>query len=58
MILQVDNKFQQVNIKDLNDQNVGTFTSSVCEGKTFAEEQKIRELKITISEHQYQMPRN
>ena len=52
MILQVDNEFQQVNIKDLNDQNVEMFTTSARGGKAFAEEQKIRELKTTISEHQ------
>ena len=52
MILQVDNEFQQVNIKDLNDQNVEMFTTSIRGGKAFAEEQKIRELKTAISEHQ------
>ena len=50
MRLQVDNEFQQVKIKDLNDQNnVELFTTSVREGKAFAVEQKIRELKTIIS---------
>ena len=43
MRLQVDNEFQQVKIKDLNDENnVEMFTSSVRGGKAFAAEQKIR----------------
>ena len=46
MRLQVDNKFQQVKIKDLNNlNNVDMFTTSVGGGKVFAAEQKIRELK-------------
>ena len=46
MRLQVDNKFQQVKIKDLNNlNNVDMFTTSVRGGKAFAAEQKIRELK-------------
>ena len=46
MRLQVENEFQQVRIKDLNDlNNVGMFTASVRGGKAFAAEQKIRELK-------------
>ena len=50
MRLQVDNEFQQVKIKDLNDENnVEMFTSSVRGGKAFAAEQKIRELKTRIS---------
>ena len=50
MRLQADNEFQQVIIKDLNDENnVDLFTSSVRGGKTFAAEQKIRELKTRIS---------
>ena len=50
MRLQVDNKFQQVKIKDLNDiNNVEMFTSAVRGGKTFAAEQKIRELKTRIA---------
>ena len=49
MRLQVDNEFQQVKIKDLNDQNsVEMFTTSVRGGKAFAAEQKIRELKTRI----------
>ena len=44
--LQVDDKFQQVEIKDLNDENnVEIFTSSVRDGKAFAAEKKTRELK-------------
>ena len=47
MRLQVDNEFQQVKIKDLNDENnVEMFTSLVRGGKAFAAEQKIRELKL------------
>ena len=47
MRLQVDNEFQQVKIKDLNDENnVEMFTSLVRGGKVFAAEQKIRELKL------------
>ena len=50
MRLQVDNEFQHVKLKDLNDQNnVEMFTSSVRGGKAFAAEQKIRELKTRIS---------
>ena len=50
MRLQVDNEFQEVKIKDLNDQNNGEmFTTSVYGGKAFAAEQKIRELKTRIS---------
>ena len=48
--LQVDNEFQQVKIKDLNDENkVEMFTSSVRGGKAFAAEKKIRELKTRMS---------
>ena len=48
--LQVDNKFQQVKIKDLNDwQNIDMFTNSVRGGKAFAAKQKIRELKTRVS---------
>ena len=48
--LQVDNEFQQIKIKDLNDENnVEMFTSSVRGGKAFAAEQKIIELKSRIS---------
>ena len=50
MRLQVDNEFQQVRLKDLNDQNnVEMFTTSVRGGKAFAAEQKIRELKTRIA---------
>ena len=50
MRFQVDNEFQQVKIKDLNDENnVEMFTSTVKGGKAFAAEQKIRELKTRIS---------
>ena len=50
MRLQVDNEFQQVKIKDLNDlNNVEMFTTAVRGGKAFATEQKIRELKIRIA---------
>ena len=50
MRLQVDNKFQQVRLKDLNYQNnVEMFTTSVRGGKAFAAEQKIRELKTRIA---------
>ena len=50
MRLQVDNEFQQIKIKDLNDENnVEMFTTSVRGGKAFAAEQKIRELKIRVS---------
>ena len=48
--LWVDNEFQQVKLKVLNDQNnVEMFTSSVWGGKAFAAEQKIRERKARIS---------
>ena len=48
--LQVDNEFQQVKIKDLNDKfNVTMFTTSLRGGKAFAAEQKIRELKSRTS---------
>ena len=50
MRLQVDNKFQQVKIKDLNDINkVEMFTTAVRGGKVFAAEQKLRELKTRIA---------
>ena len=49
MRLQVDNEFQRVNIKDLNDENnVEMFISSVRRGKVFAAEQKMRKLKTRI----------
>ena len=48
--LQVDNEFQQAKIKDLNDaNNVEMFTTSIRDGKAFAAEQKIREMKTRIS---------
>ena len=50
MRLQVDNKFQQVKIKDLNNiSNVRMLTSAVKGGKGFAAEQKIGELKTRIT---------
>ena len=50
MRLQLDNEFQQVKIKDLNDQNnLEIFTTSVRGGKAFVAEQKIREIKRRIS---------
>ena len=49
MWLQVNNEFQQVKIKDLNDKyNVTMFTTSFRDGKLFAAEQKTRELKSRI----------
>ena len=48
--LQVDQEFQQVKIKDLNDlNNVSMFSTSLRGGKAFAAEQKIRELKTRIA---------
>ena len=50
MRLQVGNEFQQVKIKDLNNENnVEMFISSVWWGKAFAAEQNIRELKTRIA---------
>ena len=50
MILQVDQEFQQVKIKDLNElNNVTMFSTSLRGGKAFAAEQKIRELKTRIA---------
>ena len=50
MQLQVDNEFQQVKIKDLNDKyNFEMFSIGVREGKAFAAEQKITELKSRIA---------
>ena len=47
--LQVEKEFQQLKVKDLNDlNNVDMFTASLCDGKAFAAEQKIRELKTQI----------
>ena len=48
--LQVDNEFQQVKIKDINDKyNVTIFATSIRAGNAFAAEQKNRELKSRIS---------
>lgn len=50
MRLQVDQEFQQVKIKDINDMNnVDMFSTALRGGKAFAAEQKIRELKTRIS---------
>ena len=50
MRLQVDQEFQQVKIKDLNElNNVNMFSTSLRGGKAFAAEQKIRELKTRIA---------
>ena len=50
MRLQVDNEFQLVKIKDLNDpNNVDMFTTALSGGKAFSAEQKIRELKTRIA---------
>ena len=50
MRLQVDNEFQQVKIKDLNDENnVEMFMTAVRGGKAFAVEEKIGEFKTRIS---------
>ena len=50
MRLQVDQEFQKVRVKDLNDlNNAHMFSTSLRGGKTFAAEQKIRELKTRIS---------
>ena len=50
MRLQVDNEFQQVKIKDLNDENnVEMFMTAVRGGKAFAAEEKIGEFKTRIS---------
>ena len=50
MKLQVEQEFQQVRIKDLNElNNVEMFSTSLTGGKAFAAEQKIRERKTIIS---------
>ena len=50
MWLQVDNEFQQVKIKNIDDKyNVTMFTTSIRDEKAFAAEQKIRELKSRIA---------
>ena len=47
--LQVDQEFQQVKIKDLNDlDNVEMFSTFLKSGKAFVAEQKIRELKTKL----------
>ena len=49
-LLQVDNEFQQVKIKDINDKyNVTIFATSIRAGNAFVAEQKNRELKSRIS---------
>ena len=51
MRLQVDNEFQQIKIKSLNNENnVEMFTSLLKGGKAFAAEQKLRELKTRTSQ--------
>ena len=48
--MQTDNESQQVKIKYLNEkQNVTVFSANVRGAKAFAAEQKIRELKKSIS---------
>ena len=50
MRLEVDQEFQQVKIKDLNDlNNVEMFSTFLRGGKAFAAEQKIRELTTRIA---------
>ena len=50
MKLQVDNEFQLVKIKDLNDENnIEMFTSSVKGGEAFTAEHKIRELNTATA---------
>ena len=50
MRLQVDNELQQVEIKDLNDENnIEMFTSSVTGGRAFASEKNIRGLKSRVA---------
>ena len=50
MKLQVDQEFQHVRIKDLNDLiNVDMFSTSPRGGKAFPAEQKITELKTRIA---------
>ena len=45
MRLQVDQEFQQLQIKDFNKKrNIEMFSTSIRGGKAFAAEQKIREL--------------
>ena len=50
MRLQTNNEFQQVKIKDLSEKyKMAMFKTNVQGGKTFASEQKIRELQNRIS---------
>ena len=50
MKLQVDQEFQQLEIKDLNkEHNVEMFSTSLRGGKAFAAEQKIRELRVRVA---------
>ena len=50
MRLQVHNEFQQVKIKDSNDKyNVTMLTTSIRDGKAFAAQQKIMEIKSRIA---------
>ena len=58
MKLQVDQDFQQVKIKDLNDlNNVDMFSTFLRGGKAFAAEQKIKELKTRIAKFNSQKPK-
>ena len=55
MRLEVDNKFQQIKMHDLNNQNnVEMFTTSIRFRKAFPAEQKIRELKTRVAKHNIQ----
>ena len=48
--MQVDNEFEQIKIKDLNDKYVVTiFTTVIRREKVFAAGQKLRELKSRIA---------
>ena len=50
MRLQVHNEFQQVKTKDSNDKyNVTMLTTSIRDGKAFAAQQKIMEIKSRIA---------
>ena len=50
MRLQVHNEFQQVKVKDSNDKyNVTILTTSIRDGKAFAAQQKIMEIKSRIA---------
>ena len=55
MRLEVDNKFQQIKMHDLNNQNnVEMFATSIRGRKAFTAEQKIRELKTRVAKHNIQ----